>query len=86
MKKGEGGAKQKEGARGSSSPGQPREIIFSANQGTFIQYPRQHLASNGSATKCLYGVSENVPQEGGDDGGSSEDDVASKLHLSLSFN
>lgn len=29
--------------------------------GTFIQYPRQHLASNGSAAKCLYGVSENVP-------------------------
>lgn len=57
-------AEREEGGRDSSRAGRPCEIIFSADQGTFIQYPRQHLASNGSAAKCLYGVSENVPGAG----------------------
>lgn len=32
-----------------------REIISSANRETFIQYPRQHLASNGSTRVSLWG-------------------------------
>lgn len=46
-----------------------REIISSPRAGeTFIQYPRQHLASNGSARVSLRGFGKCSPSVGGDGG------------------